>query len=346
MGKFIKYGSFKSFIKSVNEGFNDEMDYDEDEENLGYDPAVVTAKINAAIIWINIKKPEYAELLSEVDIYGSDKIDPKTMCTDGKRIIFHPEFVMQQSAEAIRFVLAHELLHCIGDHMTRRENRNPTIWNYACDYAINPILDGEEGFAWPKNEDDSRMGLLDPQYSGMRAEDIYDAIKDKPLPKTKNDPGHVVDEGTPLPKPSPGLEVQVSDDDEEYDDEEYDDDYDEYDDEYGDDGDGEEGEDGEDDEDGDGSGSGEGEDEEGEDEDNDEENGEGGESGEEGEDEDDEEWQEEVYQAKAGDLIKSKDGRYGKITSVNSDGTYDIQEMTEEEIKKAVDGGDADVNEF
>jgi hypothetical protein len=228
------------------------------------------------------------------------------MCTDGTRIIFHPEFVASQSDEAIRLVLLHEIMHCLGDHMTRRQERNPLIWNWACDYAINPILDGEKGLEWPKNEDGSRMGLLEPKYAGMRAEDIYEIIKDMPPPKNEQDLGNVVDHGSPLPDPDPGLEVQVTPDDEE--------------DEYDDTSDGSE-------------------------EDNNGENGEDGETGGGGS---------KVHQAQVGDLIKSKDGRYGKITSINSDGTHDIDEMTEEEVKmeRAASSGRsnlsdlADVNEI
>jgi hypothetical protein len=324
MGKFIKYGSFKSFVKSINE--NEDTYYTEDD--LGYDPFEITAKIERAILWINVSEVgrDYADALAHVDVYGSDQINPKTMCTDGTRIIFHPEFVASQTDEAIRFVLLHEILHCIGDHMTRRQNRNPLIWNYACDYAINPTLNGENGIDWPKNKDGSRMGLFEEKYEGMRAEDIYEIIKDKPLPKDEENLGGVVDHGTDLPDPDPGLEVRMTE-------------YDEDEDTPG--GSGEDDE--EDGESGEGSGSGEEGDE-----------GEDGESGESGEGGESPETVYKVYQAQVGDLIKSKDGRYGKITSINSDGTHDIAEMTEDEVRKerAASSGKsglsdlADVNEI
>jgi hypothetical protein len=154
----------------------------------------------------------------------------------------------------------------------------------------------------------------------MRAEDIYEIIKDMPPPKNEQDLGNVVDEGTPLPEPSEGLEIQI----EEGEDEIEETGEDEYDDTSG-----ESGEEGD---------SGEGED---------------GESGEDGEESESGEVEYKVYQAQVGDLIKSKDGRYGKITSINSDGTHDIDEMTEEEVKaeRAASSGSrlsglADVNEI
>jgi hypothetical protein len=104
------------------------------------------------------------------------------MCTNGLNIQYHPEFVLGQSDAAIRFVLCHEILHCVGEHMSRRGNRNPKLWNYATDYAINPILNAEadSNFAWPKNPDGSRMGLYEEKYEGMRAEDIYEDLMQDP----------------------------------------------------------------------------------------------------------------------------------------------------------------------
>jgi hypothetical protein len=58
--------------------------------------AEVTKKIRKAILWIAINKGFYGELLSHLNVYGSSDIDPPTMCTNGRDIIFHPDFVLQQ----------------------------------------------------------------------------------------------------------------------------------------------------------------------------------------------------------------------------------------------------------
>jgi len=129
------------------------------------------------------------------------------MCTNGLNIIYHPEFVLSQGKGAVNFVLCHEILHCVADHMGRRGTRDPKLWNYACDYAINPILNAEVGrdFEWPKMPDGSRMGLLEEKYAGMRAEDIYDLLlKDQESGKGK---------GLPYPSDWDFGEVQDSDKD-------------------------------------------------------------------------------------------------------------------------------------
>lgn len=171
-------------------------------------------KVNKALLWININRGFFGRLLGNLNIYGSSAIDPPTMCTNGLNIVYHPDFVLTQTDAAIRFVLCHEILHCIGDHMTRRGNRNPLLWNYAADYAINPILDEETDrskFAWPiVPETGERMGLFDKKYAGMRAEDIYDDLmkdqqnngsKAKEWEQGGKDFGKVIDSTEDLPGP-------------------------------------------------------------------------------------------------------------------------------------------------
>lgn len=171
-------------------------------------------KVNKALLWVNVNRGFFGRLLGNLNIYGSSAIDPPTMCTNGLNIVYHPDFVLTQTDAAIRFVLCHEVLHCVGDHMTRRGNRDPLLWNYAADYAINPILDDEideRNFAWPiVPETGEIMGLFEEKYSGMRAEDIYDdLIKDRSKSSSKakeweqrgKDFGKVVDSTEDLPGP-------------------------------------------------------------------------------------------------------------------------------------------------
>ena len=68
-------------------------------------------KIQRAILWVTINKGFFAQLLSNLNIYGSSSINPPTMCTNGFNIVYHPDFVLKQSDAAIRFVLCHEVLH-------------------------------------------------------------------------------------------------------------------------------------------------------------------------------------------------------------------------------------------
>lgn len=178
----------------------------------------IIKKIRKAILWIAINKGFYGELLSHLNVYGSSEINPPTMCTNGRDIIFHPDFVSSQSDEAIRFVLIHEILHCIGNHMERIGSRNPKGWNIACDYAINPLIKDESGVAWPE-VNGKRQGLYEARFEGMRAEDIYDILeKSGELDKLMSDPdvlaqsetGKIIDISD-TPDMDPDLKIQDGD---------------------------------------------------------------------------------------------------------------------------------------
>lgn len=167
------------------------------------------SRVKKNLLWINVKRGFFAQLLMRLNIYGSSDPRYQTMCTNGFSIQYHPDFVLSQNDAAVRFVLCHEILHCIGDHMSRRGNRDPLIWNYACDYAINPILNAEVesgSFEWPKNPDGTRMGLYEEKYEGMRAEDIYDLMMSDPsliesIKSKESDAIHVIDADDDLAEP-------------------------------------------------------------------------------------------------------------------------------------------------
>ena len=226
-----KFIDFSQLSRISAKNFNDflvERDSFIFEDSMRDKSIQARIKVQRAILWITINRGFFAQLLSNLNIYGSSEIDPKTMCTNGFNIVYHPDFVIKQSDAAIRFVLCHEVLHCVGDHMSRRGNRNPLLWNYAADYAINPILNAEVTsriFDWPVQDDGSRMGLFEEKYSGMRAEDIYeDIINDKDKQdelekmKEKNNLGEVEDANEGLPQPDYEEDVaqrRFQDDDEE-----------------------------------------------------------------------------------------------------------------------------------
>lgn len=89
-----------------------------------------------------------------------------TMATDGRSIVFNPEFVDSLQPEELQAVLAHEVLHCALGHHCRRGQRDPQLWNEAADLAINPLL-MSNGFSLPEG------ALLDPAFDNLSAEEIY-----------------------------------------------------------------------------------------------------------------------------------------------------------------------------
>lgn len=177
-----RFLDFNSFLTKVYEN-EDPNQIQQDASNPDANRVAneIVSKIKKNNVWIQIRKEFFGRLLSHLNVYGSSELDPPTMCTDGESIAFHPDFVKSQSNESLRFVIMHEILHCLNNHHERMGSRDPYLWNVACDYAINPLMLDEndkplEGLDFPRAENGEREGLFEKKYEGMKAEDIYDDL--------------------------------------------------------------------------------------------------------------------------------------------------------------------------
>jgi predicted metal-dependent peptidase len=71
--------------------------------------------------------------------------DCPTMATDGRRLLYNPEYVLSLTPPQLMADVCHETMHNVLGHHTRRAGRDLGRWNTACDLAIGPILD-DAGF--------------------------------------------------------------------------------------------------------------------------------------------------------------------------------------------------------
>ena len=89
-----------------------------------------------------------ARLLVRAPFFGSIALGLKwiaappvgTMATDGRAVWFNPAWCEGQGAEKTMGVVAHEVLHVVNKHHLRRGDRDPGLWNIACDLFVNRIL--------------------------------------------------------------------------------------------------------------------------------------------------------------------------------------------------------------
>lgn len=95
-----------------------------------------------------------------------------TMATDGRNLYYNSKFVMHITANECKFIIAHECLHMCYTHMDRRSNRNPQLWNIACDYAVNYDLVKSGLGEMPT----TISGLYDAKYANMSSEQIYNLL--------------------------------------------------------------------------------------------------------------------------------------------------------------------------
>lgn len=60
-----------------------------------------------------------------------------TAATDGKTVWFHPDFLKNRSDEELLYTAIHEIHHVIKKHTMGLGDKNPMLWNIACDHKIN-----------------------------------------------------------------------------------------------------------------------------------------------------------------------------------------------------------------
>ena len=53
---------------------------------------------------------------------------------------YNEDFFQRLDEEEVEGVIVHEILHLVFLHLTRRGNRDPEIWNIACDFCVNQII--------------------------------------------------------------------------------------------------------------------------------------------------------------------------------------------------------------
>lgn len=95
-----------------------------------------------------------------------------TAATDGRRFYYNSRFIMMLKVKEVEFLVGHEVLHVVYDHLGRRDNRDPEIWNIADDYAVNADLKRHKVGDFITTV----PCLYDQKYENWAAEAIYDDL--------------------------------------------------------------------------------------------------------------------------------------------------------------------------
>ena len=136
------------------------------------DPKVDAAareKLVTARIGLLLRAPFFGNLATRMTLINADEWCP-TAATDGRRFYYNSEFVNGLPLKQLEFLVGHEVLHAVYDHMGRRGNRDPKLWNIADDYCVNwDLVEQRVGDKIP-------VALYDAKYKGMSAEEVYDDL--------------------------------------------------------------------------------------------------------------------------------------------------------------------------
>ena len=131
----------------------------------------VLDRIIVARVGLLLRHPFFGNMATRLQIKSADDW-LGTAAVDGRNLYFNTQFFNAMSNKEIEFVIAHEILHCVFDHLGRRDDRNHQIYNIAADYIVNNLLVRDRIGDKPKLVD----CFQDFKYEGWTSEEVYDDI--------------------------------------------------------------------------------------------------------------------------------------------------------------------------
>ena len=159
------------------------------QEELETMRADVIERIVVARVGLLLRHPFFGNMATRLRIKEADEWIP-TAAVDGRNLYFNTQFFNAMSNKEIEFVIAHEILHCVFDHLTRREDRDARIHNIAADYIVNNLLVRDRIGEKPKLID----CYQDFKYDGWTSEAVYDDIFEKYDEEELEQLGELLDE--------------------------------------------------------------------------------------------------------------------------------------------------------
>lgn len=137
--------------------------------SLDMNDPVVKAIVGARVKLL-LEKPFFGNLATRLVIVDASAWC-KTAATDGRHLYYNREFIKGLTPAELLFLIGHEVLHCVYDHLGRRGSRDPKIWNMANDYIVNYTLTKENCGKMPNG------GLYDEKYTDMMvSEEVYEQL--------------------------------------------------------------------------------------------------------------------------------------------------------------------------
>lgn len=127
----------------------------------------VVKSIVQARVGLLFNQPFFGNLATRMELVDATKWC-KTAATDGRKLYYNREFIKSLTPDELLFLIGHEVLHCVYDHLGRKGSREHKLWNMANDYVVNYTLVKEKLGDMPKG------GLYDDKYTDeMTSEEIY-----------------------------------------------------------------------------------------------------------------------------------------------------------------------------
>jgi predicted metal-dependent peptidase len=133
--------------------------------------AAARERLVTSRIGLLLRHSFFGNLATRLTLVNADEWCP-TAATDGRRFYYNSRFVMKLRPKEVDFLVAHEVLHVVYDHMGRRDHRDPQLWNIANDYAVNADLRKHKIGEFITTVE----CLFEQKYEGVSSEEIYDDL--------------------------------------------------------------------------------------------------------------------------------------------------------------------------
>ena len=95
--------------------------------------------IIVARVGLLLRHPFFGNMATRLRVLAADDWCP-TAAVDGRNLYYNTQFFAAMDKKEIEFVVAHEILHCVFDHLGRRGDRDPMVYNISADYIVNNLL--------------------------------------------------------------------------------------------------------------------------------------------------------------------------------------------------------------
>jgi predicted metal-dependent peptidase len=128
-------------------------------------------RIITARIGLLLRHPFFGNMATRLRILAADEWLP-TAAVDGRNLYYNTQFFNAMNNKEIEFVIAHEILHMVFDHLERRGDRHPMLYNIAADYKVNNLLVRDRIGEKPSIVD----CFQDFKYDADTSEEIYDKL--------------------------------------------------------------------------------------------------------------------------------------------------------------------------
>lgn len=153
---------------------------------MGYKDLTLSERVVATHVAF-MRDPDFA-LLAGMCMIGKSTIeaDTETAATNGRDKYYGEAFVARLTQQQLRYVVAHENLHCMLRHCTEYTSiceKYPQASNMAMDYCINGMieeLDNGRGFVQRPTDP---APLIDAKYKGRSWLEILQYLLKNPPPK-------------------------------------------------------------------------------------------------------------------------------------------------------------------